>query len=87
MKNKLILLTLVAISSFSAAATKYDDIAEPKMPSDYVTQDRFVSTGMRGSLEYVITDTKTGCQYLVVDGGGYSKPATPLGCFEEYKKK
>lgn len=84
---KKILLTTLVLCSFSATATKYDDTVEPKMPSDYVTQDRFVSTAMRGALDYVITDTKTGCQYVVVDAGGYSKPATPLGCFEEYKKK
>lgn len=82
---KKLLLTVLLISSFSVLAG--DNLVQPSDRSVYVTQDRFVSTGMRGSLEYVITDTKTGCQYLVVDGGGYSKPATPLGCFEEYKKK
>lgn len=84
---KKLLLTALLISSFSAIASKYDETVEPKMPSDYVTQDRFVSTAMRGALDTIITDTKTGCQYIVVDGGGYSKPAAPLGCFEEYKKK
>ena len=84
---KKLLLTALLISSFSAVANKYDETVEPKMPSDYVTQDRFVSTAMRGVLDTIITDTKTGCQYIVVDAGGYSKPATPLGCFEEYKKK
>ncbi|QBZ70789.1 hypothetical protein pETSU_208 [Edwardsiella phage pEt-SU] len=84
---KKVLLILLGICSFSALATKYDDTVEPKMPSDYVTQDRFVSTAMRGTMDLIITDTKTGCQYFVVDAGGYSKPATSLGCFEEYKKK
>lgn len=87
MKNKLTLLTTLVLCSFSAVASKYDETVEPKMPSDYVTQERFVSTAMRGALDYIITDTKTGCQYIVIDGGGYSKPATSLGCFEEYKKK
>lgn len=82
---KKLLLTVLLISSFSVLAG--DNLVQPSDRSEYVTQDRFVTTSMRGALEYIITDTKTGCQYLVVDGGGYSKPATPLGCFEEYKKK
>lgn len=84
--NKLILATLLTLS-FSALATKYDDDVKPKDSSSYVAEDRFVSTKMRGSLEYIVTDTKTGCQYMVVENGGYARPATPLGCFEEYKKK
>lgn len=82
---KKLLLTVLLISSFSVLAG--DNLVQPSDRSLYVTQDRFVTTSMRGTLEYIITDTKTGCQYIVMDAGGYSKPATPLGCFEEYKKK
>lgn len=82
---KKLLLTVLLISSFSVLAG--DNLVQPSDRSLYVTQDRFVTTSMRGALEYIITDTKTGCQYIVMDAGGYSKPATPLGCFEEYKKK
>lgn len=84
---KKLLLTTLVLCSFSALASEYDKTVGPKMPSDYVTQDRFVSTDMRGNLEYIITDTKTGCQYLVVDSGAQARPATALGCFEEYKRK
>lgn len=84
---KKFLLSILVLSSFSVSATDYDDNIKPKMPSDYVAQDRFVSTDMRGNLEYIITDTKTGCQYIVVNSGASARPATLLGCFEEYKKK
>lgn len=80
MKKLLIGLLLV---SASASAGYRDMVVKPKGPSDYVDPDRFISTYMQDPLDYVITDTKTGCQYLM---GATHKPAVLLGCFDEYKR-
>ena len=79
---KKLLLTALLISSFSALA---DGILKPSDPSQYVDKDRFVKTPMANPADFIITDTKTGCQYMLAYGGGVA--ITPLGCFEEYKRK
>lgn len=48
-------------------------------------RDRFEVVGMSGFIDAIVTDRKTGCQYLVFTGNGYA--VEPLGCFDEYKKK
>lgn len=79
MKKLLIGLLLV---STSAVAYK-DEPIKPKGSSEYVDDGRFISTYMPNPMDYIITDTKTGCQYMT--GASY-KNATLLGCFDEYKK-
>lgn len=79
---KKILLTTLVLCSFSATA---DGLMRPSNTSEYVTEGRFVKTPMTNPADFVITDTKTGCQYLLSYGSGVAQ--TPLGCFEEYKKK
>lgn len=81
--KKLILSTLLVLSSFSALAG--DSLLRPSDKSAYVNVDRFVKTPMTNPADFVITDTKTGCQYLLSYGNGIAQ--TPLGCFDEYKKK
>lgn len=80
---KKLLLTVLLISSFSVLAG--DNLMRPSDRSEYVTESRFVKTPMTNPADFVITDTKTGCQYLLSYGSGVAQ--TPLGCFEEYKKK
>lgn len=84
--NKLILASLLALS-FSATAGSDEKVTTSSWgESNYVTGDRFIKTAMANPMDYVITDTKTGCQYSVITwGSGVSQE--PLGCFEEYKKK
>lgn len=80
MKKLLIGLLLV---SASASAGYRDLVVNPKGPSDYVDTDRFISTYMPDPLDYIITDTKTGCQYFM--GASY-RTVVLLGCFDEYKR-
>ena len=77
---------LLSLALFSTAALA-DNTAEPVKPSPYVEPDRFVTTPMRSSaIDYIITDTKTGCQYMIsyLSGGETSQN---LGCFPQYIKK
>lgn len=60
------------------------DISQPLTTSDAVARDRFEVVDMSGFIDKIITDRKTGCQYVVVGGNGWS--IEPLGCFNEYKK-
>lgn len=80
---KKLLIGLLAAVSLNAAAG--DNLMKPSNKSDYVTEGRFVKTPMSNPADFVITDTKTGCQYLLSYGSGIAQ--TLLGCFEEYKKK
>lgn len=47
-----------------------------------VEKGRFVQQTVTGYPSAIITDLKSGCQFLVFTGGSYS--ATPLGCFPEF---
>lgn len=60
------------------------DISQPLTTSDAVARDRFESVRMSGLIDHIITDRKTGCQYLVITGSGFE--VQPIGCFDEYKK-
>lgn len=79
--NKLIALSMLLI----AGCTEAKDISQPKDTTKYVEQDRFITISTTGFIDKIITDTKTGCQYMALGGEGWS--ITPLGCFEEYKTK
>lgn len=78
-KALLIALCLVAPVVMADTVPKTNGFDDSKV----VDKGRFVQTGMTGALDYIITDTKTGCQFVVVYNGGIIN----LGCFEEYKKK
>ena len=61
------------------------EISQPLTTSDPVQRDRFEIVNMSGFIDKIVTDRKTGCQYMVVSGGNWN--IEPLGCFDEYKKK
>lgn len=82
---KKLLIGLLFVSS-SVIAGQGDSKVKPKEESTYVTSERFVTPAMTGKLETIVTDTKTGCQYMILEGGGYSRPSVHLGCFEEYRR-
>lgn len=77
-KALLIALFLVAPVVMADTVPKVNNFSG----SEVVTKDRFVQTGMTGALDYIITDTKTGCQFAIIYNGGI----IPLGCFSEFKK-
>lgn len=77
-KALLIALFLVAPAVMADTVPKVNNFSG----SEVVTKDRFVQTGMTGALDYIITDTKTGCQFAIIYNGGI----IPLGCFSEFKK-
>ncbi len=60
-------------------------ISQPLTTSDAIQRDRFETVNMSGFIDKIVTDRKTGCQYMVVSGGNWN--IEPLGCFDEYKKK
>lgn len=76
---KKVLIALLAVVSFGVGAATTE---RAKSNSEYVDPDRFVVSLMTGAIDYIITDTRTGCQYLSISGRG----ATLLGCWDEYKK-
>lgn len=77
---------LIALALFSTASFA-DQTPEPNNPSPYVEPNRFITTPMRGSaIDYIVTDTKTGCQYLISYMGN-GETSQRLGCFQEYVKK
>lgn len=61
------------------------EISQPLTTSDAVQRDRFEVVRMSGLIDNIITDRKTGCQYMVINGSGFEVEA--LGCFDGYKKK
>lgn len=75
------LLLLMGCDQAQAGA----EISQPLTTSEAVQRDRFEVVRMSNLIDNIITDRKTGCQYLVIGGNGYEVEA--LGCFEEYKKK
>ncbi|AEV89727.1 hypothetical protein OBP_290 [Pseudomonas phage OBP] len=80
---KKILIALLAFSSVAMSAEHPVNITDGE--SKYVETDRFIVTDLPEPLYKVITDTRTGCQFLLTYRNGISQ--IPLGCFEEYKKK
>lgn len=73
---KKILLALLLVSGVVQAETKiYPEEDGP------VEKGRFVQQDISGYPRAIITDLKSGCQFMVFTGGSYS--ATPLGCFPE----
>ena len=78
MRNIVIGLALM-LAACTAQAVSY---SQPRDESRYVERDRFESVGMSGFVDYIITDKKSGCQYMWV--GGHM---VMLGCFEEYRNK
>lgn len=76
---KKVLIALLAVASFSAVGATTE---RAKDNAEYVDSDRFVVSHMTGRIDAIITDTKTGCQYLEIN----LRTSEPLGCFEEYKK-
>lgn len=77
-KGLLIALFLVAPAVMADTVPKVNGFSDSKV----ITDNRFVQTGMTGALDYIITDTKTGCQFAIIYNGGI----IPLGCFSEFKK-
>lgn len=76
----------LALLAFSSVVSAKDFPVNPSGDgSKYVDEDRFMSTSMANPMDKVITDTKTGCQFLITYGNGVSQ--IMVGCFEEYKKK
>lgn len=61
------------------------EISQPLTTSEPVQRDRFEIVKMSGFIDRVITDRKTGCQFIAV--GAQDWQMMPLGCFDEYKKK
>lgn len=60
------------------------EISQPLTTSEFVERDRFEVVRMSGLIDNIITDRKTGCQYLVINGNGFE--VQPIGCFDGYKK-
>lgn len=81
MKKFILALLLVSPMVFAGESI----VTPSNNGSKYVESDRFVVTDMKNPLDRVITDTKSGCQFLITYGNGISQ--IMIGCFEEYKKK
>lgn len=77
MKKMLIGVALM-LAACTAQAISY---SQPLDESPYVERDRFETVRMSGFVDQIITDKKSGCQYMWVSGH-----MVMLGCFEEYKK-
>lgn len=74
---------LLAVACLLLAGNVSAGVIDPAATNQYVKHGRFVTTTMTRGTMYVITDTKSGCQYLVDE---FNKTTQPLGCFNEYKK-
>lgn len=81
--KKSLLVCLATLISFSSLGA--NNVQPNQGSDDYVKNDRFKATYMKDPLDYIITDTKTGCQYFIMMGGG-GTTSQFLGCFDEYKK-
>lgn len=81
MKKILIGIALILAAGSTQAALE----SNAKDKSPYVEDGRLESSRMSGIVDWVITDKKTGCQYMVISGG--SNQIQLLGCFDEYKTK
>lgn len=74
---KKIFLALLLVSGFVQAEEKiYPEQDGP------VEKGRFVQQDVSGYPKAIITDLKSGCQFMVFTGGSFS--ATPIGCFPEF---
>ena len=83
---KKLLLIGLTLFSVNALANGTDIKVRPDGDSEYVTQGRIVRTELDEKVD-VYTDTKTGCQYIMLNRDGYGRASEKLGCFDEYKKK
>lgn len=80
-------LLTIGLMLFSVNVLAGVDEVQPSYgETEYVTRDRFVSVDMKNPLDKVITDTKTGCQFIIIYNG-HGVATIPLGCFNEFKKK
>lgn len=75
MKYFISFLFMFSINSFAAS------YSQPKEETNFVDINRFEVVIMSGYIDRLITDKKTGCQYLIIQN-----EIAQLGCFEEYKK-
>lgn len=76
------ILVILLIVGVSFAFTT-DASSDPSWSEDqYVEKGRFETVKMTGVIDSVVTDTKTGCQYMVI----FQSSIAALGCFDEYKK-
>lgn len=82
MKGVVIMLVAFVLTFFMVKCA--DAASNPSTWGDspYVETGRFETTKMTGVIDNIVTDTKTGCQYMVI----YQSSIAPLGCFPQYKK-
>lgn len=73
---KKVLLALLLVSGAALAETPIDPTE-----TGPVERGRFVSQDVSGYPRAIITDLKTGCQFMMFSGTAYT--ATPLGCFPD----
>lgn len=76
-----ILALVFAVVSFNVSA----EISNPKHDKlGLVESDRFDVVEMTNGIDYVITDTLTGCQFIVMKLS-YASESQPVGCYSEKK--
>ena len=82
---KKILITVALLLAGCDSANAGPEYSQPVGSSPTVEINRFEIVQTTGFIDRIITDHKTGCQYMVVGGNGWS--IEPIGCFDEYKTK
>lgn len=82
MKKMIIGVALLLLAGCDGATA--GGMSQPLDTTQNVERDRFEIVDMSGFIDKIITDRKTGCQYMVVGGNDWN--LEPLGCFNEYKK-
>lgn len=76
---KKILLALLLVTGLAQAEEKiYPEQDGP------VEKGRFVQQNVSGYPKAIITDLKSGCQFMVFTVRWRSYSATPIGCFPEF---
>lgn len=81
MKGVIIMLVAFVLTFFMVKCA--DAASNPSWDENkYVEIGRFETTKMSGTIDSIVTDTKTGCQYMVI----FQSSITILGCWDEYKK-
>jgi PBP1b-binding outer membrane lipoprotein LpoB len=83
MKKILIAVALLLAGCDSANAGP--EYSQPVDSSPTVEMNRFEIVETTGFIDRIITDHKTGCQFLAVGANDWQM--MPLGCFDEYKTK
>lgn len=78
MKKILCGLALMFVAMSAQAVT----FSQPLDKNDYVERDRFETVRTSGFVDFIITDKKTGCQFMWISG-----QLEALGCFDDYKDK